>query len=103
MGILVFWLIQAICFYTFLYLDGYWKKENAGTKMNDITVGVYILSCIAIAVLTVSLIGFLFGTVSEIIENFNDYAKLLSREFNRFIQEKVDKINIVEHYENKTL
>ena len=91
MGILVFWLIQAICFYTFLYLVGYWKKENAGKKMNDITVGFYILSGIAIAVLSVSLIGFLFGEASNLIENFNDYVKLLSRKFNRFIQGKVDK------------
>ena len=91
MEILVFWLIQAICFYSFLYLDGYWKKENAGTKMNDITVGFYILSGIAIAVLSVSLIGFLFGEASNLIENFNDYVQLLSRKFNRFIQDKVDK------------
>lgn len=91
MGILVFWLIQAICFYTFLYLVGYWKKENAGTKMNDITIGFYILSGIAISVLIVSLIGFLFGEASNLIENFNDYAKVLSRKFNRFIQDKVDK------------
>ena len=91
MGILVFWLIQAICFYAFLYLVGYWKKENAGTKMNDITVGFYILSGIAIAVISVSLIGFLFGEASNLIENFNDYVKILSRKFNRFIQDKVDK------------
>lgn len=92
MEILVFWLIHAIYFYTFLYLDGYWKKENAGTKMNDITVGFYILSGIAIAVLSVRLIGFLFGEASDLIENFNDYAKLLSRKFNRFVQDKVDKL-----------
>ena len=98
MGILVFWLIQAICFYTFLYLVGYWKKENAGIKMNDITVGFYILSGIAIAVLSVSLIGFLFGEASNLIENFNDYVKLLSRKFNRFIQDKVDKFK---HSRNK--
>ena len=91
MEILGFWLVQIIGFYAFLYLDGYWKKENSGTKMNDITVGFYIISGIAIAVLAISLIGFLFGEASNLIENFNDYAKLLSRKFNRFIQEKVDK------------
>ncbi len=56
MEILGFWLVQIIGFYAFLYFDGYWKKENAGTKMNDITVAAYILSGIAVIVLDISII-----------------------------------------------
>lgn len=92
MEILGFWLGQVIVFYLFLYFNGYWKEENALTKMNDITIAFYILSGIAVVFVVISLLGLVFGIISDKIDDLSDYCKLLSRKFNRFIQKQVNKL-----------